>query len=134
MVRNWNIVRKILEVAEKDDLQRYCNEDRFLEEEISEEDFCGHIEILVEANILSGCDVQRNAMGDYAHFNLRGAFITMRGHDLLDSMRDNQVWTRVKARQGICVKTTLAPHYVLCFCLGLQPGFFILRRRCCAFF
>ena len=98
MIRNWKTIRRILEVVERGDLQAYSDEDKYLLDSIDEDAFYGHVEILCDAGILKGCDLRRDALGNLVRFNLRGAFISMAGHDLLDALRDQTVWNAMLAK------------------------------------
>lgn len=100
MKRNWNIVREILEQIEGNTLASYVRSGDFLKnpDVESKDDFFGHLEILIDSGIIKHATVERNAAGEFEFWDLRGVFITMQGHDLLDSLRDEKVWNRIKKR------------------------------------
>jgi hypothetical protein len=98
MVRNWQTIRRILEVVESGNLQDYADNGGYSADEIDEGDFYGHVEILCDAGILKGCEIHRSAAGRIVSARLAGAFISMSGHDLLDALRDKTVWTAMLAK------------------------------------
>ena len=61
-------------------------------------DFLGHVEILIDAGIIKNACVKRNPDGEFEFWDFRGAFVTMQGHDLLDAMRNKELWQRVKSK------------------------------------
>lgn len=105
MKRRWYVIQNILEHVEAGDLRQFCNSDKYwsyLENiKISDNDYVGHIEILVDAGIIKNCEVRRDMNGEIILLNVNGPFISMEGHDLLDALRDQNVWDRIrdKAKQ-----------------------------------
>ena len=90
MKRNWNVVRKILELVEEGKLKDYIEEKRYRDEfsinspdDGAPNELLGHFEILVDAGILKHCEIQRDENGKFVYWDLRGIFITMQGHDLI---------------------------------------------------
>ena len=104
MKRDWQTIRVILEQVESGKLKQYYESRKFDDDPDvrSEENFLGHIEILIDAGILKHCSVKRDTYGRFANFYPNGVFISMHGHDLLDAMRDESLWERLitKARQS----------------------------------
>ena len=100
MKRDWNVVREILEQIEEKQLTSFVKAGQFLNTPGSEsaDDCFGHMEILIDAGIVKHATVQRNASGEFEYWDFRGVLITMQGHDLLDSLRDDKVWTQIKTR------------------------------------
>lgn len=98
MKRDWHIIEVVLTHVEAGDIASYDTQKRYLRDGISEDDFVGHLEILNDAGILRGCSIQRGANGQYSFCNVSHAFITMQGHDLLDAVRNDTVWGRIKAK------------------------------------
>lgn len=97
MKRDWRVVQVVLEHVEKGDLKAYMKDGLFRDElGITEDDFCGHIEILGDAGILRNVTVTRDHQGEIRFCSTEKAFITMAGHDLLDALRDQTVWKRIK--------------------------------------
>lgn len=97
MKRDWRVIQTVLEHVEKGDLRAYMKDGLFRDElDITEEDFCGHIEILGDAGILRNVTVTRDHQGEIRFCSVEKAFITMAGHDLLDALRDQTVWKRIK--------------------------------------
>lgn len=100
MVRDWIVVRKVLELAEQDKLPQALRTGDYSTrtDPISEDVMLGHIEILADAGILKGCDIHRDLAGHIVRVNVQGAFVSMAGHDLLDALRDQNVWTAMLAK------------------------------------
>lgn len=42
--------------------------------------------------------MQRNSDGSFNFWDLRGVYITMSGHDLLDALRDQKIWNAIKLK------------------------------------
>lgn len=98
MKRDWKIVRSVLEVTEQGNLHDFVSQNHYTTElEISKELFLGHVEILLEANVLSGGYIKRG-LGGFSDWDLRRVHITMQGHDLLDALRDDNVWVKIQAK------------------------------------
>lgn len=103
MKRDWNVVENILAHIEGEDIADYVKKELYVVDlEISEKEYFGHIEILIDAGLIKGCKVLRSPNGRLSSYYFNGAFITMQGHDLLDAMRDKKVWNRIKS---ISIKT-----------------------------
>lgn len=101
MVRNWDIIRLILEKIEKGQIDEYVRSGEVYKEPLLQSDenaFLGHVEILLDAGIIKHCTVTRGGDGDFCQYDFRGVYITMQGHDLLDVLRDATVWNMIKAK------------------------------------
>ena len=99
MKRDWKIIRAILEHIEAEDLSVCLAKYSYVKElSTNEEEFLGHIEILLDAGIIRNAEVRRSSSGTFSAFSVNGVFITMQGHDLLDALRDSTVWTRIKEK------------------------------------
>lgn len=61
-----------------------------------EERVMGHLQLLIEGGYIDGVKVQRSLSGEYM-YGLFKPRLTMKGHDLLDTMRSKPVWERVKS-------------------------------------
>ena len=87
MKRNWDTIRIILEKVEAGELPVYLEKEKYLASGMSEDDVLGHIEIMLDAGILQNGKITRGR----EHL-----------HDLLDALRDQNVWLRIrnKARQA----------------------------------
>lgn len=101
MVRDWDIVRLILEKIEKNQITNFIesgdvNTNSLLVHD--ENAFLGHVEILLDAGIIKNCTVTRGRDGRFCQWDFRGVYITMQGHDLLDALRDATVWNEIKAK------------------------------------
>lgn len=112
MVRNWDLIRIILEKIEQDSFNDFILDKEYekldflisLSEEEKRKIIFGHLEILIGAGILKHIEVMRNDEGDFVFWDFRGAYVTMEGHDLLDALRNKTVWKKVKElskRSGI---------------------------------
>lgn len=98
MKRDWHTIEVILTHVEAGDLASYNTQRGYLRDGVTEGDFIGHLEILNGAGILRGCTVQRDVRGQYCFCDVSHAFITMQGHDLLDAIRNQTVWGRIKTK------------------------------------
>lgn len=98
MKRDWSLIEVILVKVEGEHLLSWVTNEEYTKHSIKEDDLLGHIEILLDAGILRNGVVKRNADGEISQCDLRGIYISMQGHDLLDAMRDKAVWERIKAK------------------------------------
>ena len=99
MIRDWDTIKVILERIEKGDFQSYVDREGYLtDDHIDESDFFGHIEILSDAGIIKRCTINRNVKGKIVLCDFSGVFISMQGHDLLDALRDKNVWNEIKSK------------------------------------
>lgn len=95
MKRDWKIIRLILEQAECDRLSEFTRQSNF-PDDISKDEFLGHLELLSDVGILKNVDVARDMNGRIIRCIMTGVFVTMEGRDLLDALRDSSVWSRIK--------------------------------------
>ena len=102
MKRYWDTSRIILEKVEAVELLVYLEKEKYLDSGMSEEDVLGHIEIMLDAGILQNGKITRGWAGKFSQYDVQGVVISMAGHDLLDALRDQNVWLRIrnKARQA----------------------------------
>lgn len=99
MKRDWAVVRSILENVESDTLQDFADSEKYVTNlNVSDEEFFGHVELLIDAEIIKRCSVQRSVTGKIISYNFNHAFITMYGHDFLDAMRDKTIWNQIKTK------------------------------------
>lgn len=98
MKRNWNTVEIILLHVEIGDICTFFSNEQYKLSGITQDDFVGHVEILADAGILKNCTVKRDVRGNFAFCDMQRAFISMEGHDLLDAIRNKNVWERVKQK------------------------------------
>lgn len=99
MKRRWDIIKDILEHIEAGDLYDTLKDRRHLQNlDVTEDDYVGHIEIMEDAGIIRNCEVDRNINGEIVRYSVLGVFITMQGHDLLDAMRDQSLWSQIKKK------------------------------------
>ena len=102
MKRNWQVIRIILEHIEAEDLPEYIRGNAYLQDVENADELLGHIEILIEAGILHHCEVLRNKQGEFAFWDFRGAYMTMQGHDLLETLRSKTLWNKIRAKAAAC--------------------------------
>ena len=76
MKRNWNVVRKILELVEEGKLKDYIEEKRYRDEfsinspdDGAPNELLGHFEILVDAGILKHCEIQTIVIDAHERIN-----------------------------------------------------------------
>ena len=102
MKRNWDTIRIILEKVEAGELPVYLEKEKYLDFGMSADDVLGHIEIMLDAGILQNGKITRGWAGEFSQYDVQGVFISMESHDLLDALRDKNVWLRIrnKARQA----------------------------------
>lgn len=99
MIRNWNIIEHVLKRFEAEDVDDYLKSQRYLTElKIDEEDYCKHIELVIDAGLVRNASLDRWIDGKFEAYAFSGAYLTMEGHDLLDAMRNKKFWTRIKAK------------------------------------
>lgn len=102
-------MRDILGLIERNQLYEYIHEQQFLNDPIIHGDtelLLGHVEILLDAGIVRHAEVERGPGGKFVYWDLRGAYITMQGHDLLDALRDRTVWQKIESmaqRAGVAL-------------------------------
>jgi hypothetical protein len=110
MKRDWDLLRKLLiDVEEENDLfdgfpdkpewteqaeDAYFRQYSEYEEHKSR--FFGHLELLTENGYIDGITVLRGADGHISH-GITTPRLTMKGHDLLDTMRSSPVWDSIKS-------------------------------------
>ncbi|MNB69167.1 hypothetical protein D3C76_957900 [compost metagenome] len=110
MKRDWDLLRYFLiEIEEEKDVfadfpdkpewmeqteEEYCLQ--FGEYEVFESRFFGHLELLIDNRYIEGIQVSRGMDG---HISCGTTYprLTMKGHDLLDTMRSSPVWESIKS-------------------------------------
>jgi hypothetical protein len=93
MKRDMDLVRDLMlgiEERNKPRLADLLRDDKSAEREAI---VAHHIRILVDAGYLWGIDAQTMSGDDWLHLEL-----TWNGHELLDTIRDQQVWSETKTR------------------------------------
>ncbi|MBG7622092.1 DUF2513 domain-containing protein [Herbaspirillum sp. AP02] len=110
MKRDWDLIRQQLTDIEEDRdiFAGIPQSPRWLDDETEEQykkkigeyfdtsnRICGHVELLTEAGYVEGIKIIRDSTGE-CHWAVMTPRLTMAGHDLLDTMRSNTVWTTVK--------------------------------------
>lgn len=100
MKRDWDIIREILIQIESDSLNEWidnCDSSPCVHDYPNgKEIVLGHLELLIGAGMIQHAEVKRNNKGDFEYWDLRGAYLTMQGHDVLDALRDKSIWGQIK--------------------------------------
>lgn len=110
MKRDWDLLRKqLIDIEEEHDVladipakPKWTDQS---EQEFAHQDaqYCaaesrilGHLELLIDNGYVDGLKVTRGLNGHFmvSRFSPR---LTMAGHDLLDTMRSQRVWEKIKA-------------------------------------
>lgn len=111
MKRDWDLIRKqLIDIEEENDVVADLPGDipkwgdneseeeyfkRYEEFQSAESRILGHLELLIDSGFVEGIKIIRGLDGAM-HYALHKPRLTMAGHDLLDTMRSNTVWTAVK--------------------------------------
>lgn len=109
MKRDWELIRQVLVDIEDDRDPMLRLPDNPVWENQTEQEFSdevsryrstesslyGHVELLLEANCIQGMEIIRYPDDSWGHSNY-GARLTMAGHDLLETMRSQGLWEKIK--------------------------------------
>lgn len=124
MRRNMDIVRHIL--LETEQAESYSlDSSRMTTEEWDSDEVSYNAEIMVEAGLLDA-SVSQTLGRRYPEVLIKR--LTWEGHDLLDTIRDDTVWTKTKAKLGETVGTAALEVVkavavsITRTALGLPPG------------
>lgn len=101
MMRDMDLVRSILLQVEHAEGARECGELDFMGH--SQDEVYYHIDMM-RAHGLIDATVKREWGGSIIHASVTS--LTWEGHDLLDSMRDDRVWSRAKKALAESVGST----------------------------
>lgn len=110
MKRDWDLIREQLTAIEQEqdlfsgvpekpkwESQNWDVYEKQLREFRTEEGkIFGHLELLIKAGYIEGIEVMRSIDGSF-HYGVTMPRLTMAGHDLLDTMRSDSIWNKVKA-------------------------------------
>lgn len=101
MKRDWEVIRVILTHIENNTFSQWIESDP-TEPEIRDYTdqkavILGHLELLIDADIVRHAEVTRDKTGQFSFWDFRGIHLTMQGHDFLDALRDATIWNRIKA-------------------------------------
>lgn len=110
MKRDWDLIRKLLTdiEEEKDVLADIPPEPKWGDELWEEYEpklnnyravegrIAGHLEMLIDNGYIDGLQVLRGADGFFS-YGLHDPRLTMKGHDLLDTVRSTTIWESIKA-------------------------------------
>ena len=91
MTRNWDLIRKILVLLEESTTPKTVISDKDLTE-YPEQDVAYNIRLLSEAGYIEADISESNSR---IHLALARR-LTNTGHDLLDTIRDDTVWEKIK--------------------------------------
>jgi hypothetical protein len=109
MKRDWDLIRKQLTAIEEekspiadlpdkpvqDDLPWDIYDEKLKEHKTIENRIFGHLELLIDAGYIDGLDVRRSSDGHFAYGECAPR-LTMAGHDLLSTMRSDNLWQKIK--------------------------------------
>lgn len=93
MKRDWNLIRSQLLKIESGDREVFSN----YSESSSENIVCGHLELLINSGCIEGVQVKRTPDGYFGR-SISNPRLTMSGHDLLDTMRSENLWHKIKIK------------------------------------
>ena len=110
MKRDWDLIRKQLTEIEEDkdvladmpDEPKWKDqpEEEYMQQlsefRTTEARIAGHLEMLIENGFVDGIEVIRGADGHFA-YGVSSPRLTMKGHDLLDTMRSSNIWETIKS-------------------------------------
>lgn len=88
MKRNWDTIRKILVQFEQ-------NSPNPMPEGITKEEFFYHVELLLDKGLIKDCKIERYTGGS---MYIGDGRLTFDGHDFLDNIRIDTVWSKVKSK------------------------------------
>lgn len=96
MKRDWNQIKLVLEDVEKDRLEHRLTS--FSEDGTDDEaKYFGHLWLLEEGGFIRGISVNYREDGEW-YYSLSSPRLTFAGHDLLDAIRSETIWSAVKKR------------------------------------
>lgn len=110
MKRDWDIARQVLvDIEEDTDPMQHMSsepiwenqtEQQYKEEmrqyHAEENRIFGHVELLLESGCIAGIEVIRFGVDSWG-YSLHGPRLTMAGHDLLETMRSQGLWEKIKS-------------------------------------
>lgn len=115
MVRNWNLIREVLEACEQDRLEKFIeksgadyDEDNLTPQEIAHLDLenakkyrklvLGHLELCIDEGFIKGIELVNYTDGSLGPVSFcNDARLTMKGHDFLVRLRDDNTWNKIKS-------------------------------------
>lgn len=108
MIRNWTVIREVLEDVEQgrldeklerlaDDLERAksVSDDAETSAEKEQNRYFEHLLLSIEGGLVEGVDVKTMPAPPPWRFGTTYPRLTMQGHDMLDALRSKTVWARV---------------------------------------
>lgn len=109
MKRDWDLIRKLLSDIEEDNnlLEGLPKEPNFdeleftdyqiqFEKYIKEEGiYCGHLILLLDGGYIQGLSITPLSNGLHS-IGLMRPSLTMEGHDLLETIRTDTIWNKIK--------------------------------------
>ncbi|AMP89084.1 MULTISPECIES: DUF2513 domain-containing protein [Legionella] len=91
MRRDWDVIRNILIKIENLETNTYLQLKNFPESEHNK--ISHHIELLCDDNLIE-CNIHKTTAGRPYDFHV--SRLTWRGHEFLDSVRSDTVWSKTK--------------------------------------
>ncbi len=110
MKRDWDYIRKLLTDVEEDrdvladmptkpewpdDLSEQQFNEIYKKYKEADDRICGHLELLTQNGYIKGLKVEQGASGEWL-CSVYSPRLTMAGHDLLDTMRSDGMWEKIK--------------------------------------
>ncbi|HET6408755.1 MAG TPA: DUF2513 domain-containing protein [Chthoniobacteraceae bacterium] len=91
MKRDWDLLRDILNCIEEHDRTNLSESDWTPERAY-------HVWLLLDAGLIAGLEAQRDFDGRVSDFTWQPVpMLTVKGHDFLDTIRDDTIWKKTKA-------------------------------------
>lgn len=137
MKRDWNLIRDVLEACEDDRLDEYISksgadydEDDLTPQQKDKLEFenakkyrrlvIGHLELCLDEEFIKGVEIVKYSDGTLGPVSYcKEARLTMKGHDFLVKLRDQNMWKNIKSiakQTGIALTvesiSQLASHIV----------------------
>ncbi len=115
MVRDWNLIRDVLEACEQDRLEDYISKSGadYDEDDLSPQELdklalenakkyrklvLGHIELCIDEGFIKGIEIVNYTDGTLGSVSFcKEARLTMKGHDFLAKLRDKNMWKSIKS-------------------------------------
>lgn len=91
MIRDWNIVREILQSVEESNEPINANVTIGSFDESKIDIYYYHFSLICESDLV--VSLKDDQPGGYTHYVIRS--LTMEGHDFLDSIRSDTLWEKI---------------------------------------
>lgn len=113
MRKDWKIIRGLLEKFEDENISNYLSTVGVLPDSVQLENFdtretlkfeaktqekliFGHLLLCLDGGFIEGLQIKAGANFDYS-YSLCSPRLTLRGHELLEKLRNKAVWEKVRA-------------------------------------